>query len=286
MRTAKHWQEIFAVALAETDIVLEILDARNPIGTHNLMIEQFLQKNRPEIKIALVLNKIDMIPKPLVGAWLNYFKGEGYRIYSVSAKYKRGVMNLFSKLRNFQNKNHTNVLIVGYPNTGKSTLIESLTKGEKRVGTSPQAGFTRTIQVIKLTNNIYLIDTPGVIPIDEKNETDIAIKACMTADKLEDPMAVVEAIYKLLPRDQFRRLYSVDLTDQDGPDELIEKLGRKMGRLKSGGLVNEIEVQKAIIRDWQANKLKYYVLPPNYNPEKKPAAHELEDEEENSDVNE
>ena len=85
----------------------------------------------------------------------------------------------------------------------------------------------------------------------------------MVADKLEDPLAVVEAIFKLLPRRQFEQMYGISLDPIDGPDELIQKIGIKHGRLKKGGIVNEIEVQKMLVRDWQSNRLRYYILPPN-----------------------
>ena len=263
MKTDKHWQDVFATVIKETDFVLEVLDSRNPIGTHNTMIEDFLQKNRPEIQLILVLNKSDIIPALVLKEWKRYFKAKDYQVFSCSAKYHKGVMNLLQQIRMVGTRSNTNILIVGYPNTGKSTLIESLTKNQKKVGTSARAGFTRVIQKIKLTDKIYLIDTPGIIPINEKDETDIAIKACMVADKLSDPLGVVEAIFKLLPKKQFNKVYKIRLEEDDGPEELVLKVGKKYGKLLSGGRVNENEIQKIIIRDWQSSKLKYYSLPPS-----------------------
>lgn len=266
MRTQQHWKDVFNVAITDTDVVLEILDARNPIGTHNHMIEDFLVKHRSgEIKLVLILNKIDMIPKNVASAWVQYYKMKNYTIFPVSARFKRGTNHLFHKIRILGKKEIVNALIVGYPNTGKSTFIETLTHNKKKVGTSAQAGFTRSIKKIKLTKNIFLIDTPGVIPIDETDETEIAIKACMTADKVEDPLAVVEAIFDLLSRKQFEELYHIELSENADADELVEKVGRKMGRLMAGGRVNEEEAQKTIIRDWQSNRLRYFMLPPNFN---------------------
>ena len=66
----------------------------------------------------------------------------------------------------------------------------------------------------------------------------------MVADKVEDPLAVVEAIFKLLSPRQLEQMYGVSLDPTDGPDELIQKIGVKQGRLKRGGDVNEGEVQK------------------------------------------
>ncbi|RLI65613.1 MAG: hypothetical protein DRO88_03980 [Promethearchaeia archaeon] len=262
MRTEKHWKDIFNTVIQETDIILEVLDARNPLGTHNNTIEEFVKSHRPEINIYLILNKSDIIPKPVIQDWKRYFQSKGYKIFAVSARYNRGILELEKFLRKTVIRSNTNILIVGYPNTGKSSLIEALTRGTKKAGVSNKAGFTRVIQKIKLTNKMYLIDTPGVIPIDETNEKEMAIKSCMVVDKLEDPLAVVEAIYTLIKREQFEQTYKIQLEPEDELSEIIEKIGKRYGRLKAGGVVNEDEVCKLIIRDWQKNKLHYYTLPP------------------------
>lgn len=264
METGKHWRDVFNTVIQETDIIFEVLDARNPIGTHNLTIEEFVKSHRPEIEIFLILNKADIIPNEVLKSWKGHFKEKGYRVFGVSARYKRGISEVLQFLRRTVDRPNTNILMVGYPNTGKSSLIEALTKGSKKVGVSNKAGFTRVIKKIKLSNKIYLIDTPGVIPIDGQSEKEMAIKSCMVADKLEDPLAVVEAIYSIIERDQFEKVYKINLQPHDDLEEIIEKIGKRYGRLKAGGVVNEEEVCKLIIRDWQKNKLHYYTLPPNF----------------------
>ncbi|MHA1584050.1 MAG: YlqF/YawG family GTPase [Promethearchaeota archaeon] len=282
METSKHWKDIFNIVIKETDFILEILDARNPEGTHNKMIEKFIKANRPEVELILLINKTDIIPERVLNGWIKHFRNKGYNVWTCSAKYNRGIQNIFRKLRNKITRPNSNVLIVGYPNTGKSTLIEGLTKNKKKLGTSSRAGYTRVIQKIKLTNLIYLLDSPGVIPIEETNETDMAIKACMTADKLNDPLAVVEAIYKLIKPQQFQQVYKIQITEADDLESIIQKIGKRSGKLVAGGRVNENEVQKLIIRDWQLNKLHYYCLPPNFNKKQKKNQKEIQKSEESS----
>ncbi len=267
MKTEEHWQDVFKAVIKDTDVVLEILDARNPLGTHNHTIEKFIEQNKPQMKLILILNKKDLVPKEIFNAWVNYFKQQNYEIFSTCAKFHSGTMFLFHRLRELGKKGNENILIVGYPNTGKSSLIQALTNNKKKVGISSSAGFTRAIKRIKLTNDIYLIDTPGVIPIDETDETAIALKACMVADKVKDPLAVVEALYELLPVSKFEKLYKVKTLESDGLDELIERIGKRHGPLRAGGKINENEVYKRIIRDWQLNKLHYYNYPPGFNKE-------------------
>jgi ribosome biogenesis GTPase A len=263
MKTVDHWRDVFAAVIKETDFILEVLDARDPEGTHNFMIEHFVQKNRPEISIFLVINKIDLIPDKILKKWVTFFRKQNYRVYYVSSRYNRGISYLLRDLRRIITRPKSNVLIVGYPNTGKSTLIEALTKGKKKVGTSASAGFTRVIQKIRLTETISLLDTPGVIPIDESNETDLAIKACMRSDKMSDPLAVVEEIHRLVEKTQFESLYGIKIGENESLDSIIKKIGQKMGRLVRGGQVNEPEVYKLIIHDWQTNKFRYFRFPPN-----------------------
>lgn len=270
MKTEKHWKDIFNVVIKETDIVLEVLDARDPEGTHNVMIEEFVKSNRPEIQTFLVINKADIIPKNILTEWKKYYTQKGYHVFTVSARFNRGILELSRHFRKIVSRSNTNILIVGYPNTGKSSLIEALTKGKKKAGTSATAGFTRVIQKIKLSEKIYLLDTPGVIPIDETNEVEMAIKSCMIAEKLEDPLGVVEAIYSLISSEQFKEVYKIQISNEESLDDIVEKIGQRYGRLKAGGIVNEEEVYKIIIRDWQKNKLYYYTLPPTMDPSLSP----------------
>lgn len=265
MKTEAHWRETIKPAVQESDIILEVLDARNPLGTHNVAVEDFTRSYNSGAKLILILNKVDMVPKRVIAGWIRYFRDQNYFAFPISARYHQGLYQLLDKLRQISKRDQISILIVGYPNTGKSSLIKALTKDQKTVGISSSAGFTRVIQKVRLNNHMLLIDTPGVIPIDEINQKEIAIKACMTADKVDDPMAVVEAIFEIIPKHKFEELYSIKLEEEDTAEELIEKVGIKYGRLVAKGKVNEAEVQKLIIRDWQNNKIQYYLLPPGWN---------------------
>lgn len=265
MKTDKHWKDIFDTVIAQTDFIIEVLNARNPLGTQNYTMEEFVHENRPKINIFIVLNKADCIPDDVLHEWVAFYRYRHYHVNTVSAKYNRGVRELLSDLRHAIFQEGSNILIVGYPNVGKSSLIEALTKGSKKAGVSSTAGFTRSIKRIKLNDRIYLIDTPGVIPIDENDETEIAIKACMVADKIQFPESVVESIMQLVPIEKFENLYGVNLERPINYMNLIEVVGRRLGRLKSGGIVNEPEVLKHIIRDWQNNRLIYHTKPPIRN---------------------
>jgi len=264
LKTEAHWRETIKPAVQESDIILEVLDSRNPLGTHNVAVEDFTRSYNSAAKLILILNKVDMVPKRVIAGWIRYFRDQNYFAFPVSARYHQGLYPLLDKLRQISKRDEISILIVGYPNTGKSSLIQALTKDKKKVGISSSAGFTRVIQKVRLNNHMFLIDTPGVIPIDETDQKEIAIKACMVADKVDDPMGVVEAIFQLVQKKKFEEIYGITLEDEDTAEELVQKVGIKYGRLVAKGQVNETEVQKLIIRDWQNNKIRYYMLPPGW----------------------
>ncbi len=263
MSTKKHWEDIFRYSGDYVDMILQVLDARNPIGTHNIKIETLMKEKNPDIKIALVLNKIDLIPKRIEEKWVKYYQDRGYTIFPISARHSRNITELKNYMRDAAGEEVINVLITGYPNSGKSTLIFVLAKGKKKVGISSIAGYTRSVQTFKISDQIYLIDSPGIIPLDESDETEMAIKSCMNADKLEDPMAVVEFIVSYVPKRRIEKAYEVELPNNYTEEDLIEILGKKYNKYLKGGIIDENEIIKMIIRDWQQGKIKYYFPPPN-----------------------
>ena len=269
MQTTHHWKDIFQELVDDVDLVLEILDARNPIGTHNSTVEDFIEDNHVNVELVLVLNKIDLIPRELISEWYQYFQKKGYKVFSTTARYDGGIVKLKKFLQNLPKNEINDVMIVGYPNTGKSSLIESLGKHKKKIGISSKAGFTRSLMKVKLYPHVFLIDTPGVIPFGETDEVDMALKSCMMADKLDDPLSVVEAIFNLLNVVHFNDYYRLNLSKDAKVDDLLHSLGKKFGMLVKGGKINRDAVQKRIIRDWQENNLKYYVVPPTMDKKEK-----------------
>jgi len=152
-----------------------------------------------------------------------------------------------------------NVAVIGYPNTGKSSLINSLA-GRSVSKTSSEAGYTKGIQKIKISEGVYLIDTPGVIPPEEKFSRDKKILAkhskvgAITWYKAKDPEMIVFEIMKEYPG-ILEKHYEIEA---DGDSEiLIENLGRKVNYLKKGNEVDEIRSAKKILRDWQEGKIRF-----------------------------
>ena len=147
----------------ESNIVIEIVDARRPNETRNLTLEnQVTSKGK---KLVIVMNKADLVEdkKWLEEKKLEIMKNTKAKVIFVSALQKDG-MNMIRKeigmIKGNNPNEETKIGIIGYPNVGKSTLINSLAgKGRGRVATSRKAGLTRGLSKLKITNNVYLIDS-------------------------------------------------------------------------------------------------------------------------------
>src|SRR3989344_1110680 len=158
----------------------------------------------------------------------------------------------------FNKSDLVNIGVIGYPNTGKSSMI-NLLAGRAVSRTSSEAGFTKGIQKIKIFSGVYLIDTPGIIPIEEKtygNRRLLAKHAKIGATtwyKAKDPDVIVFEIMKEYPG-ILEAYYNIKA---DGDVEvLIEKLGRRLSYLKKGNEVDEDRTSKHILRQWQEGKIR------------------------------
>jgi nuclear GTP-binding protein len=270
MKTPKAWSEILNAIEKQATIILEILDARDPEGTRPHEIEEHIEQRCAGKKLFLILNKADLVPEDVMHAWVKYYQDLGFTCFYASALRKDWITFLMSQIVRYIDHNVVNkILVVGYPNTGKSSIITALLKEKKHARISSEAGFTRGLQLLKIEgwHNMYLLDSPGVVPIDEEDaELNLALKAAIKVSKIDDPQAVFEEIYRRATPEKLKELYEVEFSNSD---EFTQALGRKRGRLKKGNEVNEPEVWMIVIRDWQRNFIPFYTIPPNYQqPEK------------------
>jgi ribosome biogenesis GTPase A len=242
-----------------SDIVLEILDARFINETRNLEIEEYIKKKNK--RIIFVLNKADLaenINKDLLA--------ELYPYVLVSAKTRKGAKDLRKRIKIESKKIETplsdlgkvSIGVVGYPNTGKSSLINMLI-GKHSARTAPEAGFTKGLQKLNLTPEIQLIDSPGIIP--EKEYSNILTEKISkhakvggrSYNQVRDPEMVIAAIIKE-HKGVLESHYNIKA---DGNSEiLIEELGKRHGFLKKGGIVDEDRTARLILKDWQEGKIK------------------------------
>jgi hypothetical protein len=255
------WRRVRSV-LEMSDLVLEVIDARDPVETRNRRLEDLV--NRLGKSLMMVINKADLVPMEVLKEWRRFLERD-YPTVFISARDRLGTRKLIVNIKRYAPRLPVRVSVVGYPNVGKSTIINYL-KGRHVAETSPVPGWTIGEQIVRAKQWLIVIDTPGVVPVEEvKDEALLVIKGAIDPSKLDDP--VVPAI-KLIMRIKsfnpkaFMERYGVDSED---PMELLELVGRRRGLLMRGGKVNTREAAIAVIRDWILGKLTYYYRPGDRN---------------------
>ena len=186
------------------DVVLEVLDARFPNITRISRLEK-LAKN----KIILIINKADLISDKTLEKIKNEYKNTNYVL--ISATTSGSIGNLIMLIKRLANKKKIKVAVIGYPNTGKSTLINRLSKGG-RAGTSSESGFTKGMQIISGKGDIMLIDTPGIVPFESRDEVRLGLVSGISPSKLENPDLVATELICMFQKNnpsEFKEYYGV-----------------------------------------------------------------------------
>ena len=242
-----------------SDIVLEILDARFIDKTRNTEMENFAKEKGK--KLIYVINKADLADIGELKRNYDLSKLEPYVFFSARQKTGRARLRTLIKIEMKRMKiihPKGRVGVIGYPNTGKSTIINILA-GKKGAATSPEAGWTKVPQKIRFSKDIIILDTPGVFQEKEHPATDVtalrkhATIGVKTYTSIKEPDFVVAKLMRENPG-KFERFYGIDA---DGDAEiLIEKLGRKRNLLKKGGIVDSVRTAKEILKDWQEGRIK------------------------------
>jgi ribosome biogenesis GTPase A len=240
-----HFWKVVNEVLKLSDIILEVVDARFPDKGRNDEIEGKL-KSMKKIFI-LVLNKSDLLS-------IDERKPQNVKYYVyVSALKNLGTTKLRGMIKRLSGKKITNIGVVGYPNAGKSSLINVLR--QKRVaGTSSMPGFTKGVQKIKLSNGLYLLDTPGVYEYREKDEEKLSFIGAKSADKIKDPEYVAMKILSEAKPNEIENAYGVNYNEDI--NEFIEEIAIKLNYYKKGKKPDVDRVSRKIIRDWQQGKFQ------------------------------
>jgi hypothetical protein len=242
--------QIVLELIDRVDIVLEVLDSRFIEKTRNPEIEKILKGQGK--RIIYVFNKSDLVDIDKIKKEVELWALKPGLFVSSRERKGSGVLKKLIKIEaNKIGKDLVNIGVIGYPNSGKSSLINYLV-GRSVSRTSSEAGYTKGIQKIKISDGIYLIDTPGVIPPSEKSGNMLLKKhpqiGAVTWDKTRNPEIVVHKIMQEFPG-VLERHYEVESNNDS--EIFIEKLGRKLSFLKKGNLVDEQRTAQKVLKDWQ-----------------------------------
>lgn len=254
------------------DVVIELLDARIPLSSANPVIHEVVE-DKPRV---VALNKADLAEPEWTEQWINVFRKQGLPIVSLDAVSGKGAKMLVNRVEQLAKAKMDKMvakgikpravraMILGIPNVGKSSLINRLL-GTATVRTADKPGVTRGKQWIKVSNNLELLDTPGVL-WPKLDDPEVAFKLAVTgaiSDDVYDLEKVISKLLILLRQNYSERIanrYNLVLPLPEDNQELLELIGAKRGCLKSGGIVDVDKARKIVLNELRAGKLGPFTL--------------------------
>jgi len=285
----KAYYKEFRKVVESADVVIEVLDARDPLGCRCRDVENAILDASPTKKIILLLNKIDLVPKQNVEEWLKFLRNDyptvafksstqtqKDRLTQMKVPVKHitseilantaqcvGADNLLKLLSNYCRHDDIQssivVGVVGYPNVGKSSVINSL-KRAKACGVGSTPGFTKSVKEVVITKNIKILDSPGIVMATGTDEAAVVLRNCVKVETLDDPVTPVEAIIRRCDRNQLMMKYNIGSFETT--TEFLQLMAKRFGKLRKGGHPNIKAAAKGVLKDWNSGKITYYTRPP------------------------
>lgn len=254
------------------DVVIELLDARIPYSSANPVISEVIGE-KPRI---VVLNKSDLAESDWTEKWAEHFRSQSLPVVAVEAITGKGTKQLVSQVEHLAkdkiakmvakgiNPRAVRAMILGIPNVGKSSLINRLL-GTATVRTADKPGVTRGKQWIKISRNLELLDTPGVL-WPKFEDPEVGFKLAVTGAINDDVYDMEKVVLGLL--DILRVNYSQRLIERYNlisplPEEtvaLLELIGSKRGCLRSGGVIDYEKAYRMILNEFRSGKLGPFTL--------------------------
>ena len=296
----KAYQRELSKVLEAADVLVEVLDVRDPMGCRCKALEDAVMQRWESKRVVLLLNKCDLVPPDVVQKWVTYLrqyfptlpfkastqnqaKGLGSSRGGVLEKSgfggsgggggasAYGADSLLQLLKNYSRslniKTAITVGIIGYPNVGKSSVINSLKRARAvNVGSTP--GLTTHAQTVSLDKKVKLMDCPGIVFAKAKNadeEADVLLRNCVRVERMADPLVPVAAILRRVPAAQLRDLYGLEAWNGTDATEFLTLVALKRGHLRKGGAVDQEAAARTVLQDWNGGLIKYHTPPPQSN---------------------
>ena len=253
------------------DAVCEIVDARIPISSRNPDIDSICG-NKPRI---IVLNRMDLADPSATKRWTNYFRSKGMAVIATDCKSKKGIADFLPAVRSvLKEKIQRNeakgmhkslrIMIVGIPNVGKSTFINQIS-GRKGAKVENRPGVTRGKQWVTVSNELLLLDTPGILwPKFEDPEVGMMLAYTGAVKEgvidIEELAAhLMELMQKYYPQ-TLKDRYKVEAQTGSPGYMLLEEAGRKRGYLMARAEVNTERMAKVLLDEYRSGKLGKFTL--------------------------
>lgn len=285
----RQFYKEFMKVVEASDVIIQVLDARDPLGSRCLDVERMVHKAGGLKRIVLLLNKIDLVPREVAEKWLKYLREElptvafkcntqqqrtnlGRKSFTNATENANalqssdalGAETLLQLLKNYSRnqkmKTAITVGVVGFPNVGKSSLINSLKRTRvASVGATP--GVTKAMQEIHLDKHVKLLDCPGIVfAASGDNEASATLRNCTRIEQLDDPATPVKEILRLCPAEKLKTIYNIN--SFSNVDEFLMNVAMARGKLKKGGVVDSPAAARIVLHDWNEGKIPYFTTPP------------------------
>ena len=254
-------------ALPNIDMVIELLDARAPISSKNPDFNS-LFGSKP---VLTLLTKSSLADPNSTKYYENKLKSTGREVIAIDCKDGKGIKNINAGIRTLMSeklardaargiKRPIRAMVVGITNVGKSTLINTIC-GTKKVVAQDRPGVTRQNARISVPSlGLELTDTPGILWHKFDDEL-VGVKlACLGSIK-DDILDTLELSCHLLGiiRVHYSRCiterFGVEVSEEDSDYDLFEKIARKRGFLRSGGVIDEDRAASVILDEFRAGKI-------------------------------
>lgn len=306
----KAFDKIFKQVLEAADVILYVLDARDPEGTRSKEVErQIMAAASGSKRLILVLNKIDLVPPNVLKGWLThlrrYFPTVPLRASTPASNahtfdhkqltVKNTSETLLRSLKTYAAsknlKRSISVGVIGYPNVGKSSVINALTsrlnKGNQSSAcpTGAEAGVTTSLREVKVDNKLKILDSPGIVYPSTANDGDITTKQQRRAEHearlvllnalppshMSDPLPAITLLLKRLSASEalYEKLFQHFGITALGPfgngdtqTDFLVQVARKRGRLGKGGVPNLNSAAMAVITDWRDGRIQGWLEAP------------------------
>lgn len=253
--------------LPQVDIVVEVVDARIPISSRNPDLGELVAK-KPRL---LILNKADIADEAATKRWLQYYRDHNVPAIAVDCKSGKGINQFVPLMREVLKdklavwsekgmvKRAIRAMVVGIPNSGKSSFINRMARGGK-AKVEDRPGVTRNQQWFVIDSGAQLLDTPGILWPKFEDQT-VARHLAYTGairDEILDSEELAVGLLDILATDYedcLRTRYKLTELLSEDRWELLQQIGRKRGMLVSGGEVDTLRASVMLLDEFRGQKL-------------------------------
>lgn len=263
----KKTKELLESSLSLVDMVVEVVDARIPFASKNPDIDVIAGSKQRVI----ILNKEDLADPRMTQKWISYYEGKGYIAISLCANSGIGLDKLMSvinkayepKKKQLEAKGMIarppRIMIVGVPNSGKSSLLNKLT-GKKSANTGDRPGVTKGKQWVRLKGNLEMLDTPGILWPKFEDEH-VAMMLAYTGAIKDDVLSLEEIGYQLLnyvkeyDYSQINKRYNIEFTDKDDTLEIMNEIAYERKFFLRKKEIDYLRTARTILQEYRAGML-------------------------------